>query len=234
MSGVEVEGGEVAGRPEAARNLTWRQKSAMVAVVLVVGALLVARHSVQRPAQAANSPPPFPSLVAAFGYQGSLRDAVPGGREFALKVRAVSAGPSAYEIVSVRQEYPGITTALAGITLPATVRAGQPAEFAVVYRVADCAAAPRDAGLPFLDVTLRNTRAMQTLSEILGADYARDLSRNLHITCPDTGIRTSVPDPAISDVAVRYTDTALVTRVFGPPGVFHPPGRLLTSKAQTG
>lgn len=196
-------------------DLTRRQWFVLAALLLTGGILLLARQSADRPAQAANSPPPYPSLVAGFSYRGPLRDAVPGGREFALTVRATDSGTLPYDLVEVRQDYPGITTSMDGTALPRTVEPGRAADFAVVYRVTDCAAAPRDAAMPFLDVTLRNTRAMQTLSQILGAQYARDLSRNLHITCPDSDIRTHAPVPATPDGPVRYSDTARITRVSG-------------------
>ncbi|GAA2148091.1 hypothetical protein GCM10009760_39640 [Kitasatospora kazusensis] len=211
---VEAAGGtEVRPGPARRPGPTRRQWYGLAALLLTAGVLLAAREHAGRPAPEANSPPPYPSQAAAFSYLGPLRDAVPGGREFTLKVRAAATGRVPYAIVAVRQEYRGISTSLDGTALPATVGPGRPAELTLVYRVTDCAAAPRDAGMPLLDVTLRNTRAIQTVSQILGADYARDLSRNLHIICPDTDIRTSTPVPAIPDSVIRYPDTALITRV---------------------
>ncbi|GAA0655844.1 hypothetical protein GCM10010193_02840 [Kitasatospora atroaurantiaca] len=176
--------------PLPRRGLTRRQWYALAALLLAGGTLLVARHAADRPAQAANSPPPYPVQVSGFSYGGQLREAAPGGHEFTLRVLATATGPFPYEIVEAHQSYRGITTTVVGTALPRTVEPGRQVEFDVVYLVTDCAAAPRDAGLPFLDVTLRNTRAIQTVSQILGDGYARDLSRNLHITCPDSGIRT--------------------------------------------
>ncbi|KDN86241.1 hypothetical protein KCH_20580 [Kitasatospora cheerisanensis KCTC 2395] len=62
---------------------------------------------------------------------------------------------------------------------------------------------PADAGLPFLDVTLRNTRAMETASQILGDSYARDLSAALHSTCDIPDNRTPATSPTSSDKPVR-------------------------------
>ncbi|MER5641643.1 hypothetical protein ABT095_32465 [Kitasatospora sp. NPDC002227] len=204
-----------AAAPDGAphRSLTRRQKWTVAAMLLAVVTLLVLRHVFDRPAQAANSPPPYPSSVAAFGYLGAQRDAVPGGHDFALKVRATALGEPPYELVSVRQDYAGVTTAVGGTALPRQVTTAAPVEFTVVYTVTDCAAAPRDAGMPFLDVTLRNTRGLQTLSQILGPTYARDLSRNLHITCPDSAIRTATPVSAVADTGVRYSDRPSIYRV---------------------
>jgi hypothetical protein len=44
---------------------------------------------------------------------------------------------------------------------------------------------PEEAGLPFLDVTLRNTRAMQVQSFILGPRYAQALSSAVRVACDD-------------------------------------------------
>ncbi|MDR3032085.1 MAG: Tat pathway signal sequence domain protein, partial [Kitasatospora sp.] len=62
-------------------------------------------------------------------------------------------------------------------------------------KVTDCSGAPADATLPFLDVTLRNTRAMETVSQILGDAYARDLSAALHSACDGTDYRTPTTTP---------------------------------------
>ncbi|WP_441246668.1 Tat pathway signal sequence domain protein [Kitasatospora sp. McL0602] len=187
---VELDPGGVEPAAAPPRRLTRRQRYAVAALLLAGGALLIARNVVDRPPHAANSPPPYPSSVAAFSYLGALTDAVPGGHQFALRVRATATGQPPYDLVSVRQDYPGVSIAVSSLPLPTSVRPGSPVDFTVLYVVTDCAAAPRDAGMPFLDVTLRNAQAIQTLSQILGPDYARDLSRNLHITCPNSGIRT--------------------------------------------
>jgi hypothetical protein len=84
-----------------------------------------------------------------------------------------------------------------------TVTPERPVLLTVEYRVTDCAGAPPDAGMPFLDVTLRNTRAIQTISQILGPRYARDLSERLHSACPISGYRTGVSAPAATDSHVR-------------------------------
>jgi hypothetical protein len=49
--------------------------------------------------------------------------------------------------------------------------------------VTECGKVPRNAGLPFLDVTLRNTSAIEAHSFILGTVYARDLSHALQVAC---------------------------------------------------
>ncbi|AUG76603.1 hypothetical protein CFP65_1724 [Kitasatospora sp. MMS16-BH015] len=217
---VELDGDGAGAREEAPRRpLTRRQKYTAAALALALVTLLVARHALTRPAQAANSPPPPPSLVAAFSYLGPVHDAVPGGNRFTLAVRATATGDPPFQLVSAQQDYPGILTNVIDPLLPQEVRQGAPVDFTVVYVVTDCAAAPRDAGMPFLDVTLRNTGAIQTLSQILGPGYARDLSRNLHLTCPDSGMRTSTPVSTVADTPVRYSDPPGITSASEPSGV---------------
>ncbi|WP_407990820.1 hypothetical protein [Kitasatospora sp. CMC57] len=140
--------------------------------------------------------------MTAFSYAGPDRDAVPGRRDFALRVIFAVSGAQPVDLLAVRQGYPGLTVAVRR-GLPYSVMPGQSAPLEVEYAVEDCAAAPRDAGLPYLDVTLRNPRAIQTLSQILGDRYAADLSRNLHIACPDSDIRTSAPEDTSPDGGVR-------------------------------
>ena len=74
--------------------------------------------------------------------------------------------------------------------VPVRVKPGQAAEARVRYVVTDCRAAPADTGFPFLDVTLRNTRAIREPGRIPGADHALDLSENLHAACRLSAIRT--------------------------------------------
>ncbi|MFJ9521521.1 hypothetical protein ACIRPK_25105 [Kitasatospora sp. NPDC101801] len=140
--------------------------------------------------------------MTAFDYSGPARDAVPGGHDFALRVSFSVSGTQPVDLLELRQGYPGLTVA-ARRGLPYSVMPGQSAPLDVEYTVVDCAAAPPDAGLPYLDVTLRNVRAIQTLSQILGDRYAADLSRNLHIACPESDIRTSVPKETTPDGSVR-------------------------------
>jgi hypothetical protein len=58
-------------------------------------------------------------------------------------------------------------------------------------RVTDCGKAPENPGLPFLDVTLRNTRAIEAHSFILGEHYARDLSDALQVACSNDSVSSA-------------------------------------------
>ena len=82
-----------------------------------------------------------------------------------------------------------IDAAFAGLTAHSTPRpditvtAGTTRKVTVSISVFDCNGLPLNADLPFLDVTLRNTRAIQRHSFIFGSEYAHDLSRLLHAAC---------------------------------------------------
>ncbi|WP_128377760.1 hypothetical protein [Streptomyces cavernae] len=58
-----------------------------------------------------------------------------------------------------------------------------PHRISVRITVATCAGLPLNADLPFLDVTLRNMRAIQRHTFIFSGTFARDLSRLLHTAC---------------------------------------------------
>ncbi|WP_371496358.1 Tat pathway signal sequence domain protein [Kitasatospora sp. NBC_00374] len=208
---VEAAEGTTATRPAGPRppgrrlrpaGLTRRQKYAAAVLLLAAATLPATRHAGSRPEQAANSPPPYPAQITHFRYAGTGSAAVAGGDGFVLRMAVRSDGPGPVELVGLRQSYRGLQAAPVG-ALPRRLDPGVPVVVEVAYRVTDCAQAPPDAGMPFLDVTLRNTRAIQTLSQILGDAYAGDLSRNLHIACPDSDIRTRVPVPPSPDTGVR-------------------------------
>ncbi|MFI6447024.1 hypothetical protein [Kitasatospora sp. NPDC050543] len=183
--------------------MTRRQLYASAALLLAAATLTTARGptGAQRP-PAPNSPPQYPAQESDIRYTGSVGAALAPGDGFILRLVARATAGHPYDILGVHQGYPGITTEVIG-TLPRTVTPGQQVVIDVRYLVTDCTRAPADAGLPFLDVTLRNTRAIQTLSQILGPDYTLELSRNLHATCSSSDIRTRTPDSSAPNSTVR-------------------------------
>jgi hypothetical protein len=70
-----------------------------------------------------------------------------------------------------------------------TVHAGATRRITVQISVSDCSGLPLNADLAFLDVTLRNTRAIQRHSFIFGSAYSKDLSQLLHRACGTTNAR---------------------------------------------
>ena len=127
--------------------------------------------------------PPFPSQVVDVEYLGPLP--VPPGtrpRTFALEVLlSVDSGPPV-TTTRVAQPYAGIF--LTSVPrAPFRTKAGSARKIVITMHVTDCGNVPADAGLPFLDVTLRNARAIQVHSFILGSRYAQDLSQALQVAC---------------------------------------------------
>lgn len=155
---------------------------ALAAVALLTaGGLLWATRPQER--QQAAPKPPFPSQVVDVDYLGPLP--VPPGtrpRTFALEVLlSVESGPPV-TTTRLAQPYAGIFLASAP-RAPFRTAAGSARKIVVTMHVTDCGNVPADAGLPFLDVTLRNARAIQDHSFILGSRYAQDLSQALQVAC---------------------------------------------------
>jgi hypothetical protein len=152
-----------------------------VAALAVTGALLLL------PARSATAPPepalpPWPVDVTEFSYAGVAH-------------RATTAAPVAtfrFD-VSVRDGPPvtvfDITAGFTGLrarTLPnasITVHARTTRRIALEVSVSDCSGLPLNPDLPFLDVTLRNMRAIQDHSFIFDGAFSRDLSQLIGTVC---------------------------------------------------
>ncbi|WP_143200304.1 hypothetical protein [Kitasatospora sp. CB01950] len=185
------------------RLLSGRVKALLAAVLILLALLLTVRHAINRSAAAASSAPlpnvPFPSQSVRFEYGGRL----PAWEDsLALSLTVHNTGPAPVDVLGVSQGYRGLSVVVSG-WLPQTVPPGQTISLRVGLRVTDCPTAPADAAQPELDVTLRNARGMQTVSQILGDAYARDLSVALHATCDAPDNRTPTTSPTIADTAVR-------------------------------
>ncbi|MCX5047440.1 MULTISPECIES: hypothetical protein [unclassified Streptomyces] len=126
---------------------------------------------------------PWPSTTTAFHYKGVADTPAATTRDFRFDV-SVHDGPP----VTISD----ITATPAGLhtrTTPPTtftVRAGTTHRITVRITVTDCGGLPLNVNLPFLDVTLRNTQAIQHYSFIFGGSYSRDLSDLLHTACDAT------------------------------------------------
>lgn len=155
---------------------------ALTALALLAGAGLLWATRPQEHQRAVPAPP-FPSQVVDIAYLGPL--AVPPGtrpRTFALEVLlSVESGPPV-TTTRLAQPYAGIFLTSAPRS-PFRTKAGSARKIVITMHVTDCGNVPTDAGLPFLDVTLRNARAMQDHSFILGSRYAQDLSQALQVAC---------------------------------------------------
>ncbi|MEU6365813.1 Tat pathway signal sequence domain protein [Streptomyces sp. NPDC046931] len=150
-----------------------------VATLLAGGGYLYATRPQRPPAP----PPPYPSQVVSVAYldaRPAPRGAPP--RSFTLSVLlSVESGPPV-TVTRIAQPYAGLSVASAP-RLPFRTNAGSTRKIAITMRVTECGKVSENAGLPFLDVTLRNKRAMEDHSYILGSRYAHDLSEALHVAC---------------------------------------------------
>ncbi|CAL9564890.1 Tat pathway signal sequence domain protein [Streptomyces sp. enrichment culture] len=180
-------------RPAPAVRLSVRQRRALagacaVSAVLAGGGYLYATRPVPVPPTA----PPYPAQVTTLSYREPRPVGPPGTeaggeaesdiRIFVFQVEIeVDSGPPV-TVTRISQPYAGVSVISAPRT-PFRTKAGSPRKIMITLRVNDCGNVPRNAGLPFLDVTLRNTRAMQDHSFILGTRYARDLSQALQVAC---------------------------------------------------
>ncbi|SDC26096.1 hypothetical protein SAMN05216505_101960 [Streptomyces prasinopilosus] len=149
------------------------------AAVLASGVLL----HLTRPRQPPPPEPPFPPQVTAITYlKPQARGPDTDNRNFTFHVQlAVESGPPV-TLVRISQPYAGLSTSSSPPTPFRTV-AGSPRKIAITLRVTECGELPENVGLPFLDVTLRNTHAMRSHSFILGPRYTRDLSAALQVAC---------------------------------------------------
>ncbi|MGW2049471.1 Tat pathway signal sequence domain protein [Streptomyces sp. NPDC001858] len=160
-----------------------RAASAALAAVLLLaggGYLYATRPQKTEPAAPA---PPFPSQTVDVSYLGEI--AVPPGtrpRTFAFEVLlSVDSGPPV-TLTRLTQPYAGLTLTSAP-PAPFRTEKGAARKIVVTVHVSECGKVPRNVGLPFLDVTLRNARAIQDHSFILGPRYAHDLSEALQVAC---------------------------------------------------
>ncbi|MFR0351952.1 Tat pathway signal sequence domain protein [Streptomyces sediminimaris] len=167
----------------------WYDRHRRAAVAAVTAAALLAAGGylyLTRPHKPPPPPPPYPSQVVDITYLSPV--AVPGpdrtgGFSFAVEL-SVASGPPV-TVRDITQPYVGLTLTSRPRT-PFRTRAGDHREVVITMHVTQCRKAPESAGLPFLDVTLRNTRAIEVHSFILGQRYAQHLSDALRAICDTT------------------------------------------------
>ncbi|MEU1046282.1 Tat pathway signal sequence domain protein [Streptomyces sp. NPDC005897] len=156
--------------------------SGAVLVVLAGGGYLYASRPQPRPAP----PAPYPSQAVDLVYLAPAADspgaagATAGGYRFTVLL-SVRSGPPV-TVTRLAQPYDGLSVT-SSPAVPFQTKSHSARKIMVTLRVTECEKAPRNPELPFLDVTLRNARAIEAHSFILGARYARDLSQALEVAC---------------------------------------------------
>jgi hypothetical protein len=127
-------------------------------------------------------PVPWPANVTTWHYLGL--GATPGPQTpsglFRFAVQVESGPPVTLRVTGAA--FPGLH-ARATPEPAFTVHTGTTRRITVEISVSDCSDLPLNANLPFLDVTLRNARAIQHHSFIFGRAYSDDLSALLRRTC---------------------------------------------------
>lgn len=155
---------------------------AAAAAALAAAAWLLAAPSPTTPPKEPSTP--WPSTTTAFYYKGVVRPpATASTRDFHFDV-SVHNGPPV--TVSAINAAPAGMRTLTKPPATFTVRAGTTHRITVQITVTNCSGLPLNVNLPFLDVTLRNTHAIQHYSFIFGGRYSRDLSELLHTACDAT------------------------------------------------
>ncbi|MFG3076929.1 Tat pathway signal sequence domain protein [Streptomyces sp. NPDC048225] len=153
--------------------------STAAVVVLAGGGYLCASRPQPRPAP----PPPYPSQAVDLVYVTPVtasRAAPAGGFRFTVLL-SVRSGPPV-TVTRLTQPYQGLSV-VSSPAAPFQTKPHSVRKIIVTLRVTECEKAPRNPGLPFLDVTLRNARAIEAHSFILGTRYAQDLSQALEVAC---------------------------------------------------
>ncbi|MEU8823882.1 hypothetical protein [Streptomyces sp. NPDC048636] len=177
--------GRWAALPRRTR-LTTLAVTGVVAVIATGCYLLLDRHAPPAP-----PPPPWPAQAVEVSYAGAtaLGSAADDG-VFAFRIRVAAVRDTALTVENIAQPYPSLTLTTSPRT-PISVPPGASRELTVRISVRHCSGLPRSVELPPLDITLRNIRAMQDQTFLLGDAYANDLSTALRAHC--SAHRSRVP-----------------------------------------
>lgn len=157
--------------------------AAAVAVLAGGGSLYATRPTPAPTPEPTAQEAPYPSQAVGVSYLGPVtRPAGAPRTSFGFEVElSVRSGPPV-TVERMTQPYAGLSLRTTPGT-PVRIGTDHPRKLVITMRVTDCGKAPENAGLPFLDVTLRNTRAIEAHSFILGERYAKDLSDALQVAC---------------------------------------------------
>ncbi|MFK4102335.1 hypothetical protein ACI2L1_20090 [Streptomyces sp. NPDC019531] len=158
-----------------------------VTALLAAGVLLPHTLSQNPPPKPKDTPVPWPANVTAWRYLGSADlpetpGTHPTSGRFRFAVDVQHGPPVTLQVTGAA------FTGLTAHALPEafTVHAGTTRRVTVEIAVSDCSGLPLNADLPFLDVTLRNTRAIQHHSFIFGSGYSHDLAELIQGACAST------------------------------------------------
>lgn len=185
---------EAAVHPVGPRPLLTRHRRTALALAAaaVVGAAGLSLY-LTRPRPPAPPPPLYPSQTVSVTYEGKMTQPRAGDRAFSFTVGLTQVSGPPVSIRRVAQATTALSVTVAPHT-PFTVKTGTPRTARITMHIRECGNVQRNAGLPFLVVTLRNARAMQIQTFILGSRYAKDLSAALTAACPpNTDVMSKTP-----------------------------------------
>ncbi|MCB5182440.1 Tat pathway signal sequence domain protein, partial [Streptomyces antimicrobicus] len=154
--------------------------------LLAAGGYLLAARAPDggRPAPAPTPVLPAASQLVSLAYREAV-EPLTGGTALAFTVQVDNAaGGRTVTVERIGQPSPALSVT-SRPALPLTLRPGEASELVLEIKATDCVHVPRNAGLPFLEVTLSNGGAKEDHSYILGDRYAKDLSTALSRTCPE-------------------------------------------------
>ncbi|WP_409057137.1 Tat pathway signal sequence domain protein [Streptomyces sp. SYP-A7185] len=182
-----------ARRARSRPPLTPRRRTALAVATAVAVAAAGFGLYVTRPRPPAPPPPLYPSQTVAVAYGGDMTHPRAGDRTFSFTVVVRQDSGPPVSVRRITQPSEALSVTVAPHT-PFTVNTGRPRTARISMHIRECGNVQRNAGLPFLVVTLRNVRAMQLQSFILGERYAKDLSEALTAACPpNTDVMSKTP-----------------------------------------
>ncbi|QEV17565.1 Tat pathway signal sequence domain protein [Streptomyces alboniger] len=177
-----------AAAPEPLR-LTPRRLRHRRTAIAGTSALILAAAGVSlyltRPQPPPGPPAPWPSQSVSVTYTDEMSRPRPGERNFTFAVRFSQTSGPPVTVRRIAQPSAALSVDTSPRT-PFTLKTGTPRKSIITMHIRECGEVPRNARLPFLEVTLRNTRANERQSYILGPEYANDLSAALTAACPRT------------------------------------------------
>ncbi|WP_052457143.1 MULTISPECIES: hypothetical protein [unclassified Streptomyces] len=163
----------------------WRRVLLVTGCALVV--VLAVANTLTRQPRSAVTPAPLPGDATRISYAGPVGAPDPGSHTFSLRVTVTTAAGPPLTVEEMQQPFTALTTTTLPET-PFTLTEHHSRRITLRIRVDDCAGTPAGFELPFLDVTLRNKRAIQKQTFVLSRTYAADVSAAIRTIC-----RPSVP-----------------------------------------
>lgn len=185
---------QIAVRPVRPRPLLTRHRRTALALAtaVAVGTTGLSLY-LTRPRPPAAPPPLHPSQTVSVTYEGGMTRPGAGDRTFSFTVALSQYSGPPVSVRRITQPSAALSVTV-GPHTPFTVKTGTPRTARITMHIRACGKVQRNAGLPFLVVTLRNPRAMQSQSFILGERYAKDLSGALTAACPpNTDVMSKTP-----------------------------------------